>query len=193
MIDHLCFISVLLLSIHPSVYGGGAGASTSQIIHRHQRSKKQDTHHMHTMMTVRRLPTTLAFQGLAANTYIGKQLQRCSCTDAASHLTIRKRRRRHNAFRAMMSMDDGSDAAATKVTQYTINDSICPPTDPDNLEKIVQKHIHTLPRYWFSKPVAKHTEAAFQEALGKLSCLMSRSFKSLFAEILNSFFTSLVM
>ena len=67
-----------------------------------------------------------------------------------------------------MSMDDGSDAAATKVTQYTINDSICPPTDPDNLEKIVQKHIHTLPRYWFSKPVAKHTEAAFQEALGKL-------------------------
>ena len=164
MID-LCLISVLLLSIHPSVYGG-AGA-TSQI-QNHQRNKKQDTHHMHTMMmmTARRLPT-LAFQGLD----IGKQLQRCSCTDATSNLTIRKRRRRHNALRAMMSMDDGSDAAATKVTQYTINDSICPPTDPDNLEKIVQKHIHTLPRYWFSKPVAKHTEAAFQGALGELILL----------------------
>jgi hypothetical protein len=160
----LCLISVLLLSIHPSAYA--AGATTCQI--HPQRSKKQDTHHMHTMMTApRRLPT-LAFHGLAANTYIGKQLQRWSCTDAASNLTIRKRRRRHNAFRALMSMDDGSDAVATKVTQYTINDSICPPTDPDNLEKIVQKHIHTLPRYWFAKPVAKHTEAAFQEALGKL-------------------------
>jgi hypothetical protein len=159
MID-LCLISVLLLSINPG------GATTTSQIH-HQRSKKQDTHHMHTMMTARRLPT-LAFQGLAANTYIGKQLQRCSCTDAASNLTIRKRRRRHKSLIAMMSMDDGSDAAATKVTQYTINDSICPPTDPDNLEKIVQKHIHTLPRYWFSKPVAKHTEAAFQEALGEL-------------------------
>ena len=163
MID-LCLISVLLLSINPSAYG--AGATVNSQIHHHQRSKKQDTHHMHTMMTARRLPT-LAFQG----TYIGKQLQRCSCTDAASNITIRKRRRRHNASRAMMSMDDGSDAAATKVTQYTINDSICPPTDPDNLEKIVQKHIHTLPRYWFSKPVAKHTEAAFQEALGELILL----------------------
>lgn len=164
MID-LCLISVLLLSIHPSVYGG-AGATSSHI--HHQRSKKQDTHHMHTMMTARRLPT-LAFQGTYS--YIGKQLQRCSCTDAASNLTTRKRRRRHNASRAMMSMDDGSDAAATKVTQYTINDSICPPTDPDNLDKIVQKHIHTLPRYWFSKPVAKHTEVAFQEALGELILL----------------------
>ena len=52
-----------------------------------------------------------------------------------------------------------------KVTQYTINDSVCPPTDPDTLEKIVQKHIHTLPRYWFSRPIAKHTAEAFQDAL----------------------------
>lgn len=61
---------------------------------------------------------------------------------------------------------DNSDVT-TKVTQYTINDSVCPPTDPETLEKIVQKHIHALPRYWFSRPVANHTAEAFQEALGK--------------------------
>ena len=58
-----------------------------------------------------------------------------------------------------------SNVEPTKITQYTINDSICPPTDSETLNKIVKKHIHTLPRYWKSRPIADHTSEAFREAL----------------------------
>jgi hypothetical protein len=51
------------------------------------------------------------------------------------------------------------------LTQYTINDSICSPTDPILLRKIVQKHIDTLPKYLQSKPIAKYNTDAFNEAL----------------------------
>lgn len=63
------------------------------------------------------------------------------------------------------SVSNNDKMASEKTTQYTINDSMCPPTDPEVLKSIVQKHIHTLPRYWMSKPIAKHTASAFEEAL----------------------------
>ena len=167
MIVLLCAISV----IHSACGGGSAAAS--QI--RHQidvlrlHSSNQNSHLVHTMMRARRLPTTMAFQRLATNIYAGKRCQPLSTTVDVYNPTIRRRsRRRHNIIGIMMSMEEDDSDATTKVTQYTINDSICPPTDPETLENIVQKHIHTLPRYWFSKPVAKHTEAAFEEALCKL-------------------------
>ncbi len=50
-------------------------------------------------------------------------------------------------------------------TQHTINDEICPPTDAATLQSLVTKHIRTLPKYWISKPIAKHNEEAFEEAL----------------------------
>mmetsp|Transcript_30537 Transcript_30537/g.64640 ORF Transcript_30537/g.64640 Transcript_30537/m.64640 type:complete len:433 (-) Transcript_30537:40-1338(-) len=57
------------------------------------------------------------------------------------------------------------DESTPPITQYTINDSTCPPTDPEILKKTVLKHINTLPKYWESRPIAKHTAAAFEEAL----------------------------
>ena len=72
-------------------------------------------------------------------------------------------------FSAITDNDDNKQSSAAMIqqtrTQYTINDSVCPPTDPNTLEKIVTKHIHTLPKYWNSKPIAKHTLVAFEEAL----------------------------
>ena len=50
-------------------------------------------------------------------------------------------------------------------SQHTINDEICPPTDASTLQSLVHKHIRTLPKFWESKPIAKHNEEAFEEAL----------------------------
>eukprot|EP00577_Skeletonema_sp_RCC1716_P012959 CAMPEP_0113394452 /NCGR_PEP_ID=MMETSP0013_2-20120614/12512_1 /TAXON_ID=2843 ORGANISM="Skeletonema costatum, Strain 1716" /NCGR_SAMPLE_ID=MMETSP0013_2 /ASSEMBLY_ACC=CAM_ASM_000158 /LENGTH=385 /DNA_ID=CAMNT_0000278285 /DNA_START=117 /DNA_END=1274 /DNA_ORIENTATION=- /assembly_acc=CAM_ASM_000158 len=105
----------------------------------------------------------MAFQRLTTNSYAGRRFQQHITTDIANLATPTTRRRRRNNFKLVMSMDNSD--ATTKVTQYTINDSVCPPTDPDTLTKIVQKHIHALPRYWFSRPVANHTAEAFQEAM----------------------------
>lgn len=105
----------------------------------------------------------MAFQRLlATNTYYAGKLFQQHNRNACLSIT-KRRRRRHDV--GLMSVDDSD--TTSKVTQYTINDYVCPPTDPEILKKVVQKHIHTLPMYWFSKPVAKHTEEAFQEALGK--------------------------
>ena len=86
-----------------------------------------------------------------------------------SHQRKRRRRGAINATKRIQyeksaTLSD-NDEPSTLVTQYTINDSICPPTDIETLNKVVTKHIHTLPRYWKSKPIAKHTSVAFQEAL----------------------------
>ena len=87
----------------------------------------------------------------------------------------RKRRGMMHSFQrekilyAITDNDDNKQSSSAIIqqtrTQYTINDSVCPPTDTDTLEKIVTKHIHTLPKYWNSKPIAKHTLVAFEEAL----------------------------
>lgn len=89
---------------------------------------------------------------------------------------VEKRRRRgalHASQRNERHLDKMSapmtiisdDESIPEITQYTINDSICPPTDPDTLKKIVQKHIDTFPKYLSSRPIANHTAAAFEEAL----------------------------
>jgi len=157
MIAFLCAITVLLI-----VHSACGAADSSQLGHRINflHHSNLNSYHMHTLMRARRLPTTMAFQRLATNIYSGKRFQQHSTTEVSNPI----RRRRRN-FIGVMSMDNSD--VTTKVTQYTINDSVCPPTDPETLEKIVQKHIHALPRYWFSRPVANHTAEAFQEALGK--------------------------
>jgi len=166
MIAFLCAITVLLL-----IHSACGATRSSQFGHRIDflHHSNLNTYHMHTMMRARRLPTAMAFQRLATNSYAGKRFHQHTTTDIAdlTAATPTRRRRRRN-FKVVMSMDNSD--ATTKVTQYTINDSVCPPTDPDTLTKIVQKHIHALPRYWFSRPVANHTAEAFQEALGK--CLL---------------------
>ena len=48
-------------------------------------------------------------------------------------------------------------------TQYTINDEVCPPMDEAELKKIVQKHCASLDRYLENKPIARHTQAAFDQ------------------------------
>lgn len=50
-------------------------------------------------------------------------------------------------------------------TQYTINDDVCPPMDPADLAKIVQKHCSTLDIFLEHRPIAKHTQAAFDQIL----------------------------
>ncbi|KAL3780361.1 hypothetical protein ACHAW5_007119 [Stephanodiscus triporus] len=56
-------------------------------------------------------------------------------------------------------------SAEGAITQHTINDEICPPTDAVALRKLVHKHVRALPKYWKMKPTAKHNVAAFEEAL----------------------------
>jgi len=71
----------------------------------------------------------------------------------------------HDGITLNAIINNNDKTTSEKMTQYTINDSICPPTEPEVLKSIVQKHIHTLPRYWMSKPIANHTASAFEEAL----------------------------
>ena len=59
-------------------------------------------------------------------------------------------------------------AIPTTTTRYTIDDSVCPPTDPERLREIVEKHVRSLPSYWKSKPVAGHTRRAFEECLERI-------------------------
>lgn len=48
-------------------------------------------------------------------------------------------------------------------TQYTINDEVCPPVDEGELRKIVQRHCRSLDSYLSNRPIAAHTEAAFNQ------------------------------
>jgi len=77
----------------------------------------------------------------------------------------RARSQFHDGITLNEIFNNNDKMTSEKMTQYTINDSICPPTEHEVLKSIVQKHIHTLPRYWMSKPIATHTASAFEEAL----------------------------
>ena len=76
-----------------------------------------------------------------------------------------RRKRLSGTMMASPLASESNDEYPSTITQYTIDDSVCPPTDPELLRKVVKKHINTLPRYWNSKPVAKHTKEAFELAL----------------------------
>ena len=67
-------------------------------------------------------------------------------------------RNRHKLLRTQLSSDEIT-------TQYTINESICPPSNSTVLKSIVKKHIETLPKYLNSKPIAEYNKDAFEEAL----------------------------
>ena len=56
---------------------------------------------------------------------------------------------------------DGGNAE--KRTLYTIDDTVCPPTDEEMLRKIVTKHCKSLDKYLENSPIAAHTKAAFLE------------------------------
>lgn len=60
--------------------------------------------------------------------------------------------------------DEGSDTSSNNRTRYTIDDTVCAPTDPDKLRTVVEKHCRTLDRYIANKPLAKHTVAAYDLA-----------------------------
>eukprot|EP00804_Cyclotella_cryptica_P003718 CCRYP_008895-RA/>CCRYP_008895-RA protein AED:0.37 eAED:0.37 QI:146/0.5/0.33/1/0.5/0.33/3/0/435 len=107
-----------------------------------------------------------------------------TCRDASESLTFQSKnkwyssapnynkiRRRRGLMRSRMANNEVSrneiDASEDRLffTEYTIDDSICPPTDPTVLRNIVKKHIATLPKFLESKPVAKFNADAFDEAL----------------------------
>ena len=48
-------------------------------------------------------------------------------------------------------------------TQYTINDEVCAPMTEEELRKIVQKHCKSLDVFLEKKPIAQHTQAAFNQ------------------------------
>lgn len=50
-------------------------------------------------------------------------------------------------------------------TQYTINDSICPPLDETELKDTVQKRCETLETFLTKRPIAGHTQAAFDQII----------------------------
>lgn len=50
-------------------------------------------------------------------------------------------------------------------TQYTIDESVCPPTRPHLLQKAVSKACASLPFFLARKPIAKHTQKAFDDVL----------------------------
>lgn len=52
-------------------------------------------------------------------------------------------------------------STAHKETLYSLNDHVCPPTDEEILRKTVEKHCQTLDRYLAQKPIAGHTQDAF--------------------------------
>jgi hypothetical protein len=52
-------------------------------------------------------------------------------------------------------------STAHKETLYSLNDHVCPPTDKEILRKTVEKHCRTLDRYLAQKPIAGHTQDAF--------------------------------
>ena len=52
---------------------------------------------------------------------------------------------------------------SSMATQYTINDDVCPPLDESELRVIVQKHCKHLDTFLQNKPIAKHTQAAFDQ------------------------------
>lgn len=49
-------------------------------------------------------------------------------------------------------------------TPYTIDETVCNPTDPDKLKFVVEKHCRSLESYLTQKPMAKHTLEAFKLA-----------------------------
>jgi tRNA G46 methylase TrmB len=53
-------------------------------------------------------------------------------------------------------------------TRYTIDDSVCPPTNLLMLESVVRKACRSLPRYLHYKPIATHTRQAFDSLLQQL-------------------------
>mmetsp|Transcript_3932 Transcript_3932/g.5676 ORF Transcript_3932/g.5676 Transcript_3932/m.5676 type:complete len:327 (-) Transcript_3932:65-1045(-) len=50
-------------------------------------------------------------------------------------------------------------------TQYTINDEVCPPLDEIELKDTVQKRCETLETFLANKPIARHTQAAFDQII----------------------------
>lgn len=50
-------------------------------------------------------------------------------------------------------------------TRYTIDDTVCLPTEMKVLRKIVIKHVSTHEKYLACRPLAAHTTEAFEEAL----------------------------
>lgn len=50
-------------------------------------------------------------------------------------------------------------------TQYTIDETICAPTRPHLLEKAVSKSCKSLPVFLSRKPIARHTQQAFEQVL----------------------------
>lgn len=85
--------------------------------------------------------------------------------DASPEEETRDRRRRRGGIGMRSSQRERRQSAEGVITQHTINDEICPPTDAVTLRKLVHKHVRALPKYWKMKPIAKHNEAAFEEAL----------------------------
>ena len=50
-------------------------------------------------------------------------------------------------------------------TQYTIDDTVCSPTQPHVLQNIVHKRCQSLDVYLQQKPIANHTQDAFNNLL----------------------------
>lgn len=71
---------------------------------------------------------------------------------------------------AMEFTGGGGISSSGITTRHTIDDTLCPPTNTNTLQQLVQKHITTLSKYISSKPIAKHNVEAFEEVLNFITC-----------------------
>ena len=119
------------------------------------------------VLAIERMPCIKAFVG--GYPVLGTCLRRGSFLRDPSAVTLlgtrhdrattQHTRRRRGALHASQR------TTLLSATRYTIDDTVCPPTEAETLSNIVQKHVRTLPKYWTSKPIAAHTAEAFEEAL----------------------------
>ena len=86
--------------------------------------------------------------------------------DFASHPTRMLFWNQHGKYWAPNTFQ--SPVKESPKTRYTIDDSVCPPTNVYLLTSVAQKACHSLPRYLRNKPIAPHTRQAFDSLVQQL-------------------------
>jgi len=98
-------------------------------------------------------------------TYISRHCAtRSSRNNQQPHIGKRSTCRKPNYILNYFATPESNDTTDTVRTPYTIDDTVCPPTDPDKLQQCIEKHYKSLDKYLMMKPIAKHTLQAFDIA-----------------------------
>ena len=72
-----------------------------------------------------------------------------------------------------------SSSTRRKRTQYTIDDTVCVPTDVVTLTKAVERSCRTFDKYLDKRPIAVHTRRAFETLLAHLDSTQHKNYHGL--------------